>query len=104
MSVFNQMKNIKDKVAFLLENKESLRDDDSKLIASFFINEIGRDKVDDMSAMDLLKLIGFGKLTSFESIRRVRAKLQENRPELRGKNYKERQDEGNDVKGKIKDL
>ena len=104
MSVFSEMKNIKDKVAFLLETKESLRDDDNKLIASYFLNEIGRDKVNDMSAMDLLKLIGFGKLTSTESIRRVRAKLQEDRPELRGTNYKERQEEANNVRGQIKRL
>ncbi len=98
------MKNIKEKVAYLLEVKESLRDDDNKLIASFFVNEIGRAKIDTMSAMDLLELIGFGKLTSTESIRRVRCKLQEDRPELRGKNYKERQEEGNSVRGQINNL
>ena len=104
MATFNEMKKIKDKVAYLLEVKESLRDDDNKLIASFFINEIGRAKIDTMSAMDLLTLMGFGKLTSTESIRRVRCKLQEDRPELRGTNYKERQEEANDVRGQIKTL
>lgn len=46
-----------------------------------------------MSAHDFLTMFSKGELPSFESCTRVRRKLQEKHPELRGTNYKERKAE-----------
>lgn len=52
--------------------------------------------VKTMVAMDFLAEIAKGNLTNAESIRRCRAKIQEEIPGLRGKNYRARKDnEGN---------
>lgn len=104
MSSFKEMKAIKDKVAFILKNKPQLRDDDNKLLASFFVYEIGKAKIESMNAMDLLKMIAFGELPSTESIRRVRQKLQEQNVELRGEKYHERSHLGNAMRDDIKNL
>jgi hypothetical protein len=104
MSSFKEMKLIKDKVAFILQNKPKVRDDDNMLLASFFVYEIGMDKVNEMNAMDLLKMIAYGQLPSTESIRRVRQKLQEQNPELRGEKYYERAHLGNNMRDEIKTL
>jgi hypothetical protein len=104
MSLFNQMKNIKEKVAFILETKPALRDDDNKLIASFYVYELGKSKVEQMSAMSLLTELAYGNLTSPESIRRVRQKLQEERKDLRGEKYSERIKDGDETKSNIKNL
>ena len=69
-----------------------LRDDDMKLLASVWWQEmrmLGLD-MDSHSAHDTLKLIADGKLSNPSSIRRCRAKLQEVHPELRGKRYLDR--------------
>lgn len=49
-----------------------------------------------------MKLIATGKLSKPESIRRTRQKLQEMYPELRGKNYRERQRHQKQVKSEIR--
>ena len=41
----------------------------------------------DLSAQDFLKIYSLGKLTSAPSIKRARAKLQQDFPELRGEKY-----------------
>jgi hypothetical protein len=104
MSSFKEMKLIKDKVKFILKNKPQLRDDDNRLLATFFLYEIGLEKLNKMNAMDLLKMIAYGELSSTESIRRVRQKLQEQNPELRGDKYCERANLGNNMKEEIKTL
>jgi hypothetical protein len=82
---FNQMKRIKERVKFLLTKTPHLRDSDAKLIATFWHSEIGgTEKLELMTGMDLLHLFANGKLTSTESIRRVRCKIMEQYPELRG--------------------
>jgi hypothetical protein len=57
-----------------------------------------------MSAYDFLQLFSRGKFTNSESIRRVRAKIQEENPALRGKNYENRKDSGNLGKSQIKNI
>ena len=47
--------------------------------------------LNELSAFDLLKYYAESKLTNAESIRRMRAKLQEEHPELRGRKYQLRQ-------------
>jgi hypothetical protein len=98
------MKTIKDKVKALLVKFPNLRDDDYNLIATFYYYEIGGAKVNSMTGFQVLEELAKGKLTSSESIRRVRQKLQEEHPELRGKNYKRRQSDAEETKQKIGEL
>ena len=46
MSLFNEMKTNKAKVKYLLEKKPHLRDNDFKLIATFYYLEVGKIKLD----------------------------------------------------------
>lgn len=98
------MKTAKERVEHLLRKTPHLRDDDNKLIATYHYNEIGAENVQKMPAMEFLHLYADGKLTSSESIRRVRAKLQETNPELRGKKYNRRQQDGDDFTKNIGEL
>lgn len=88
-------KNLK-KVKQHLLNHPILRDSDFKLIAFVWADEI--DDLSKMSATTLLELLGNGKLTNPESIRRVRQKLQAENPDLRGDIYWGRQTEQKKVK------
>jgi hypothetical protein len=104
MASFNEMKKIKDKVKYILENRPNLRDDDNRLIASFYVLEIGKETVEEMTAMDILTKLAYGNLTSPESIRRVRQKLQEENKELRGAKYYDRLRDGQEMRDDIKKL
>ena len=63
------------------------RDCDKKLCARFWHWETETKQI----TQPFLKAYFLGKYTNAESIMRCRRKLQENQPELRGKNYKIRQ-------------
>jgi len=102
--LINQMKSIKDKVKVLLTDSEELRDNDFKLIANYYYYEIGKDSISSMSAMDLLEMFATGKLTHSESIRRVRQKLQEDNPNLRGNNFSSRERAKDITRNDIKNL
>lgn len=90
MKQFNDFKTVKDKVRFLLQTNPALRDNDMKLIATYYFHEIGKEQIDSMNAYDLLTKISSSKMTNFESIRRLRMQLQQNDEELRGSEYKNR--------------
>jgi len=90
------MKLIKDKVISLLRADAKYREDDNKLIARIWYQESL--VLNCTTSVELLTALAKGKLTSSESIRRSRQKTQEEMPELRGKNYKERQEESGQVK------
>ena len=102
--LLNQMKTIKDKVRALLERFPEVRDSDSHLVATFYYYEIGETAIKVMTGYDVLKELASGNLTNAESIRRVRQKLQEKHPELRGKSYVRRQDDGEKTTKEISDL
>jgi hypothetical protein len=76
------------RVMTLLKQHPHLRDSDEKLVANVWHNEIGNPSA--ISAFAMLELYANGKLTNSDYITRVRRKLQEEYPELRGKLYKER--------------
>ena len=100
---FNKIKRTKEKVEFLLKLFPHLRDDDYRLISSFYLYESGgRDVLKNISALDFLQEFSKGKFTSPESIRRMRAKVQEENIELRGEKYEERQIKGNEYSKNIK--
>jgi hypothetical protein len=88
----------KNKVKTLLIKFPRFRDSDNKLIAAYWFEEIKRKGLnpDEMSAMEFLHLFADSKISNPETIRRSRAKLQEEDSSLRGNNYSLR-------KGAIKD-
>ena len=84
-------KDIKTRVRYLLVKFPELRDDDFKLLATYYAFQSGGwDKLKDVTAYDFLIDFANHKYTSSESIRRVRAKIQEQEENLRGENYENR--------------
>ncbi len=104
MSTFNNLKTVKRKVEFLLRKSPHLRDDDFKLVSTYQYWEIGAEKVEKITAMEFLRRYADGKLTSAASICRVRASLQEQKPELRGGKYNKRKADGNKTAKEIQNL
>jgi len=84
---FHDFKTIKDKVEYLLLINPLLRDNDMKLIATYYFHEIGKEEIDRLSAYDLLTKLSTSKIANFESIRRSRMQLQQKSEELRGSEY-----------------
>ena len=74
----------KDKVMYFLDKYPSLKDDDNRLSANIWSEELGGA---DIKAQDFLALYAANKLTSAPSIKRARAKLQEEEPKYRGEKY-----------------
>lgn len=87
---FHDFKTVKDKVKFLLQTNPVLRDNDMKLIATYYFHEIGKEEIDSLNAYDLLTKISSSKMTNFETIRRLRMQLQQHDESLRGSEYKNR--------------
>ena len=82
----------KDKVRYWLLKHDHLRDNDNKLCANIWNEELKKyimfkDSFKNSTIKDFLRLYSLGKLTSAPSIKRARAKLQEEEPELRGQKY-----------------
>lgn len=98
--MWNQLLNTKEKVRHILQMYPALRDSDNKLIATFWSMEaadISTYKAGQMSAKELLNMLYKNLLTSPESIRRCRQKLQEESEELRGTVYYQKQNEGKTI-------
>ena len=74
----------KDKVKYWLDKYPSLRDDDNRLSANIWSEELSGA---DITTQDFLALYAANKLTSAPSIKRARAKLQEEEPKYRGEKY-----------------
>lgn len=87
---FHDFKTVKDKVHYLLQLNPALRDNDMKLIATYYFHEIGKEEIDSLNAYDLLTKISSSKMTNFETIRRIRMQLQQHDESLRGSEYKNR--------------
>jgi hypothetical protein len=91
----------KDVIIDLLTNKEHLRDNDQALIANIWWRELVTQGKDKSTAFEMLKVFSEGKLSNPESIRRSRQKIQEEQPELRGKSYRARHREQDNVKEQL---
>ena len=65
---------------------------------------MGKQKTELMSGFDFLEVFSQGKLTHPESIRRCRQKIQEQNPELRGGNYNQRKEDGDNMNQQIHGL
>ena len=96
------MKNMLNKVVNLLTKHPSLRDSDERLAANIWYNNIKN--VDEIDAITLLSRFAEGKLPSYESISRCRRKLQEEKPELRGKKWEKRHSKQRVIKEQIKEI
>ena len=89
----------KDKVRYWLGKYADLRDDDNRLCANLWAGELSKQLgagVNLATAINFLEMYATKKLTSAPSIKRARAKLQEEEPKYRGKKYELR-------KGKCQD-
>ena len=96
------MKNMLDKVVNLLTDHPSLRDSDERLIANIWYNHTKN--VDEIDAITLLSRFAEGKLPSYQSISRCRRKIQEEKPDLRGKKWAKRHSKQQLVKDEIKEI
>jgi hypothetical protein len=99
--MIHEIKIIKQKVKLLLEEFPHLRESDEKLIANIWFSQLEKDKKKTMTAFDFLSEFANGNFASPESIRRSRAKVQEQNENLRGANYKARKKEEEEVRNEI---
>ena len=97
------IRSTKTRVEIMLMKYEHLRDNDDRLIATILLNDIKKlgFKAQDISGMKVLELLAEGKLTNPESIRRSRAKLQEEKPTLRGRVYNLRKNKAKDIRNDL---
>ena len=79
----------KEVVRELLTIKPHLRDNDNMLIAAYWWKELKRKEIDPnkMNGLEFMQMFANNKLTNIKTIERMRRKLQEECPELRGKAY-----------------
>lgn len=104
-----KIKSTKDKVIRILTsvNNSKCRDNDERLVAVFWWNEIHEKKLslnpNGLTIVDFLQMYSEGKLTSADIITRARRKAQEENPELRGSKWKERHYEEKLVRDEIND-
>ena len=87
--MLKQLIKVQDHVKFLLEAYPKLRDNDVRLVATYYYNNIAN--INQMSAIDFLEVMVNGNLPSPDTITRARRKIQEKHPELRGAKYEEKQ-------------
>tara|TARA_R100000781_G_scaffold108489_1_gene73040 strand:+ start:216 stop:524 length:309 start_codon:yes stop_codon:yes gene_type:complete len=83
--------NTKEKVEYWLAKYPELRDNDYRLCANIWRKEIELYvNLEKSNVRDFLMFYSLGKLTSAPSIKRARAKLQEENPHYRGEKYYKR--------------
>jgi uncharacterized membrane protein YcaP (DUF421 family) len=87
---FKDHKTVIARVQYLLTVNPLLRDNDMRLIATYYFEEIGKEKIAEMSAMDFLTMISTSKVTCFETIRKLRQQAQAKNEKLRGEEYGKR--------------
>lgn len=99
-------KKLRDRITEKLERWSHLRDDDNQLIREILQEDYEQrgGSLTDNSVRDFMYYFGRGALTSTESIRRTRAKIQSEREDLRGKKYKARHENQENVKESLEYL
>ena len=86
----------------LLRDHEIVKDDDQYLVAMVWSKEL--EEIPQTTNYGVLGMIARHELTHFESVRRTRQRLQEEYPELRGKNYGKRHAHQEVVKEQLKEI
>lgn len=99
-----KLKNLSDEIHGLLKVKETYRDDDAKLVCAYYYNRLGGSNLEQMTAIDFLHLLAGGRIPFPDNITRVRRKLQEKHPELRGKNWDKRHIVADNIRKTIGEL
>jgi predicted nucleic acid-binding Zn ribbon protein len=82
------LQTVKRNVETILRQHPRTRESDNVLIPTYWW--IHDRATECKTALEVMHMIADGKLTGFESITRSRRLLQNEFPELRGKNYRER--------------
>ena len=85
-----------------LINNPKLRDSDNKLMARVWYDEMQASKGLIETAEEFLVAVSNKQLTSWESATRCRRKIQENFPELKGRQHSLRQAKANRVNAEMK--
>lgn len=96
----------KDRVQRILSLVDYSRDDDNILIHYIWNEDLINKGLDAkyITAYRFFEMFSDGELTSPESIRRVRQKLQEQNEDLRGYKYKKRMDNQERIKQQLKEI
>lgn len=100
MKKIKEMKGLKPVIIELLKSDSNLRDSDNKLISAVWRKEIHG--ANHYSAKSFLIKYANNEFSSPVTISRVRRKVQEDYPELRGDSYEARHKEKKDVTKNIK--
>ena len=82
-------KTAKHKVIKVLNEFPESRDNDNLLACYIWKGELNTD-INKLVVSAFFNKMSMGKLTAYETIRRIRAKLQSEDPSLRGENYLKR--------------
>jgi len=93
---------IYNRVKAVLTNFPKTRESDTVLMATLWNEDITTGIVQPTSAVGLLQTLAAGALTNWESATRVRRKIMEEHPELRGLSYVMRKSKAKVVKKQIK--
>ena len=82
----------KDIIEKILIEKPHLRDNDNLLIAAYWWRELRQKNIDPnkINGLEFMQMFAHNKLTNIKTIERMRRKLQEENPDLRGKVYNAR--------------
>jgi len=99
-------KKTKEYIIHLLTIKPELRDNDQRLVSNVISQFLILKKLDanNMTAWKLLMMYADGELPAADYITRVRRKVQEETPELRGKKYQQRHKKAEQVKNNLNNL
>jgi len=82
-------KTSKDKVINTLKEHPRTKDNDNLLACYIWRDELKTD-IKSLPVSEFFNRMSRGELTAYETIRRIRAKLQSENPNLRGENYLKR--------------
>jgi len=89
-------KTSKDKVINALNVYPGARDNDNLLACYIWKDELNTD-INKLSVSAFFNKMSMGKLTAYETIRRIRAKLQSENPAFRGENYFKRANKDKEI-------
>jgi hypothetical protein len=92
---------LKERVKYILMNYPLARETNNYFMSVIWADDIKKGPVMPSSAFGLLQVLGIDALTSWDSATRIKRKIQEEHPELRGNSYLKRK---NKAKKAAKDL
>jgi hypothetical protein len=105
-STVDRLKNVSGIVKHLLTVDHRYRDSDNMLMSRIWNNEVERigHNPKTMTAYDFFALYAAGRLSQSNIIERARRKIQEECPELRGKNWEKRHKDSEETRNIIPNM